>query len=264
MRPMIRRLTAATLLLGASGLLAACGTTGHSTTVTVARAASTAAGTATGAANASPSGGLAKPLTRHQAIVFAHAVNLTPADVPGFTVTPREPETAVGKGLEREMVSCAGALSSNEKLVEVSSEKFQRGHEMPEVDVSSEVSFARTPALAIRELEALRSAQARACVSRYIDRYFKGEEFRGASISPVTITSSTPSAPGTTGSFGWQISLTITARRVQIPFYIDILGFVYGQAQVSLFSTGVPAPLPSGIQQRLFSLLLERAKAHRL
>jgi hypothetical protein len=261
---MIRRLTAAALLLGVSGMLAACGTTGHSTTVTIARAA-TIAGTATSAANASgASGGPAKPLTRRQAIVFAHAVNLTAADVPGFTVIPREPETAAGKGLEREMVRCAGALSSNEKLVEVNSEKFKRGREMSEVDVSSEVSFARTPALAVRELEALSSAQARTCVSRYIDRYFKGEEFRGASISPVTITSSTPSAPGTTGSFGWQISIMITARHIQIPFYIDILGFVYGQAQVSLFSTGVPTPLSSGIQQRLFSLLLERAKAHRL
>jgi hypothetical protein len=48
-------------------------------------------------------------------------------------------------------------------------------------------------------------------------------------------------APGTTGSFAWRIELRFTLHGIQVPLYLDILGFVYGQAQVSLFSTGQTA-----------------------
>jgi hypothetical protein len=191
-------------------------------------------------------------------------VNLTAADTPGFTVAAPEKEHATGaeKRLQREMVHCAGALSSTEKLIEVSSKHFERGHGIPELGVSSEVTVARTTELAARELAAIRSERARTCVSHYFGELFRGKEFQGASISPVSIASGTPPAPGSTGSFGWRISVTITAHGVEISLSVDILGFVYGPAQVSLFSSGVPVPFPAAIQQRLFLLLLERAKAH--
>ena len=38
--------------------------------------------------------------------------------------------------------------------------------------------------------------------------------------------------------------------------------FVDGPAQVSLVTTGIPLPLPAKLEEQLFSLLLERAKAH--
>jgi len=53
-------------------------------------------------------------------------------------------------------------------------------------------------------------------------------------------------------------------RTLRIPFYLDILGFVYGPAEISLLSSGLPVPFPAALQQRLFLSLLARAKAHRL
>jgi hypothetical protein len=261
MRPVIARMSAIVLLMGIGVPLGACGTAGQST---VAASTRTAASTAT-ATTVDPSkapGAPANPLTKSQAIAFARAVNLTAADVPGFTAARREHETAAEKRGEQEVVRCAGTLITNEKLVEIRSSKFKRGHEIPEVNVSSEVSVARTPALAKKELAAIRSPHARTCASRYLDRLFKGKEFRGASISPVSISSGTPPAPGATGSFAWRIEVRFTVHSIQIPLYFDILGFVYGPAQVSLFSTGFATPLPAATQQRLFSLLLQRAKAH--
>jgi hypothetical protein len=258
-----RLLSGTVLLLGVAVLLGACGAGSHLTAATTGRAATTTP-TAT-AHTRETSGGLAKPLTKNQAMTFARAVNMIAADVPGFTATKREHEheTAADRRFEHEMVRCAGTLSSNEKLVEVSSTKFKRGHVIPEFSVSSEVSVARTPALAARELAAIRSKRARTCVSRYLDRLFKGRNFQGATIGPVSIVSGTPPAPGATGSFGWRIAVKFSVHGIQIPLYFDILGLVYGSAQVSLFSTGLAAPFPAATQQRLFSLLLERAKAVR-
>jgi hypothetical protein len=262
MRRVIGRMSAFVLLLGIGVPLGACGSAGRSKVAATARTAASTAPATTVHPSQAP-GAMANPLTKkNEAIAFARAVNLTAADVPGFTAAKRQHETAAEKRGEREMVRCAGALSTNEKLVEISSPKFKRGHEIPEVDVSSEVSVARTPALAKKELAAIRSPHARTCASRYLDRLFKGKEFRGASISPVSISSGTPPAPGTTGSFAWRIEVRFTVHSIQIPLYLDILGFVYGQAQVSLFSTGIATPLPAVIQERLFSLLVQRAKAH--
>jgi hypothetical protein len=249
------------LLLGICVPLGACGTGGHSTAAATGRTEATTA-TATTPHGTRASGAPASPLTKSQAIAFARAVNLTAADVPGFTAAKREHDTSAEKQRERELVRCAGGLTANEKLLEISSAKFKRGHEIPEVDVSSEVSVARTPALAEKELAAIRGPHARTCVSSYLDRLFKGKAFRGATVSPVSISSGTPPAPGATGSFAWRIEVRFTVRGIQIPLYFDILGFVYGPAQVSLFSSGLATPLPAATQEHLFSLLLQRAKAH--
>ena len=55
----------------------------------------------------------------------------------------------------------------------------------------------------------------------------------------------------------------IAVRDLEISkrFYMDILGFVYGPARVTLFSSGALQPFPAAAEQRLFSLLLGRAKA---
>jgi hypothetical protein len=54
----------------------------------------------------------------------------------------------------------------------------------------------------------------------------------------------------------------INVRGIPAPFYVDILGFVYGPAQVSLFTSGFPRPFSARSEERLFSLLLRRAKSH--
>ncbi len=244
--------------LAISALLAACASSSHPAT--------TAAG-----ARATTAAGAARPLTKAQAIAFARAVNLRATDLPGFRVAPpeHEHETPAEKRLEGEMLRCAGAPSAKaehaKELAEVKSPELKIEHDGIADSVSSSVGVARTAATTAKELAAIHSAHARVCVSHYLDQLFKGKAYQGAHFSPFSIASGTPPAPGTTGSFGWRISATISTtvntHRIAISFYFDILGFVYGQARVSLFSTGVVEPFPAAIQQRLFSLLLGRAKS---
>ncbi len=141
--------------------------------------------------------------------------------------------------------------------------EFARESSAGEQHVQSEVTVARTARLAAKELAVIRGSHARSCVSHGIDLLLKNA-FHGATFSPVSIVQGTPPAPGTAGSFAWRISVTITARGLRLPFYIDILGFVYGPAEVSLFTASFPTPFSAATEQRLFSLLADRAKAHRL
>lgn len=246
------------VLLLCAALLGACGKGGRSAgTVTSATV------TVTQPASPPSQGGRLK--TRAQALAFASAVNLTAADLPGFHASPRSREEGPSREhLERAMQQCLGGARSGRRsaghaLVEQGSKDFQVQDGILSVSVSSEVSVASSPQAALGELSTMRSAKARSCLAGYLDRMFE-EEFHGA-VGKVSIASGTPPAHGAAGSFGWRISATITAHGVRLPFYLDILGFVDGPAEVSLTSSGLPEPFPARIEQRLFLLLLSRAQA---
>jgi hypothetical protein len=269
MRPVIRRLAATVLLMGTGGLLTACGSS-HPAATTSAHGASMEArpARASGASRSTE-----RLRTKAQAVAFARAVNLRASDVPGFRISSEhenEHKTAAEQRLEHEMLGCLGAPSPKEErakeLAEVKSPELKFEHGLADETVDSSVSVARTAVTVAKELATINSAHARACVSHYFNLLFKGKAFHSAHIGPVSIASGTPPAPGATGSFGWRISAaistTINTHSIAIPFYFDILGFVDGQAQVSLMSSGVIKPFPAATEQRLFLLLLERAKAH--
>ena len=262
MYPPMRRMIVILALPAAGGLLVACGSGSLVPTTTVVRAV--AGRSAHAAAVAETSAAASRLFTKAQAIAFAHAVNLTAADVPGFKVSSEhEHETAAEKRLEHEMLRCVGALGSNSHgIVEMSSEEFERETNTGDESVQSEVSVARTPTLATRELAGIRGSHVRVCLSHYLNLLFKSHKYHGAAVSPVSISQGTPPAPGATGSFAWRITTTITLHSVTIPVYIDILGFVDGPAEVSLFTAGVSRPFPAATEERLFSLLLTRDKMH--
>jgi len=244
----MRRTTILLVLALGSELLVACAGAGkhapgsHSATVTATTS------------SASP--------TQPQALAFARAANLTASDLPGFTESsPPRSETARETTLEHEMLRCAGSVRSGASLADASSKDFELRRGILAVSVSSEVSVARTQATAASGLAAIRSAHVRGCFSRYLGLLLKGQRYGEATVGPVSIESGTPPAPGTAGGFGWRVTATLTTRRIRIPFYMDILGFVYGPARVTLFSSGALRPFPAAAEQRLFSLLLGRAKA---
>jgi hypothetical protein len=269
MAPVATRLVAILMLVATAGLLAACGGSGHSAgTTTVHPAVATHAQIPP---LTSPPTSAVKPLTKPQAIAIARAINLTPADVPGFKVTARqhEHETAAEKQLKRKLLGCTGgALNSRSGLAEASSKNFKLEQNLIHLSVSSEVSVARTPAPAIKELPVIRSKHVRACISHYLGLLLESDILKGQKRQPglgpisISISQGTPPAPGATESFWWRITANVTVHNIKLPFYIDMLGFVYGPTEVSLLSSGALKPFPATIQENLYRLLLKRAKAH--
>jgi hypothetical protein len=240
-------------LLVAGALLAACGRSNPQTATTSAKAASRI----TGPVGSDP------PLGAAQARAYAQAVNLTAADVPGFAVSAkhREHETPGERRLEGQMLRCTGGVGFNHGLAEASSQEFERKGGAVAQSVSSSVTVLATSAIAAKELTAIRSGHVRTCLAHYLGLLFSGQRYEGFTVGPVSIESGTPPALGTAGGFGWRVSTTIVGHGIAIPFYMDILGFVNGPAEVALLAYGFPRPFPAVIEQRLFSLLAERAKA---
>jgi hypothetical protein len=252
-------------LVLAGALLTACGkgsatSSDRVATVTVqSSATSTSAKPPTSVPAPAPS-----DASKRQARAFAQAVNLTPADVPGFSATDKKDSSSSSeKRLEHEMLSCAGIAGSAKAVLEESSKDFRLKRQILDLSVSSEVAVQTSAAQAQKGLAAIRSAHVRGCFTRFLQQLFDGEQTKGAKAGPVTIQAGTPPAPGMTGSFGWRVTATFLVRGVKVPIYLDFLGFVDGPSQITLLSTGLLRPFPASVQQHLFAELLARARSHK-
>lgn len=265
--------------------MASCGKGGYVVTVSHAPGSTTATSatpqtTSTPAPRTHPpaAGGQSSSPTRTQALAFAHAVNLTAADVPGFTESSDQHNPSPNeRRLEGQLRSCLGATGANSlgaspaapgassgTLAQASSPEFQVRRGIIELSVGSEVSVAHSSAEAAATLTAIRSPRVRKCLSEYMRALLNSQHYGdGARVIEVSLDSGSPPAPGTSGGFGWRVRATLALRGVDLPFYIDILGFVYGPAQVTLTSTGDVRAFPADAQEQLFRTLLARARAHK-
>lgn len=263
---LMRRMAAIAVLLATGGPLAGCGSGGHAASTATANSDATKSTHATHPGSGTPTPRIGATLTKAQAQVFARAVNLQATDVPGFHVSSaheHEPETSAEKRLKPALRRCFGSASETKALVESGSRKFERSASIVSQSVNSEVTVGHT-ALTEKELGAIHSGRVPACLSHYFDLLLKSQDLHGASIGPVSSKQGSPPAPGMTGSFGLRFTATITLRGIRLPFYVDILGFADGPAEVSLSTFGLPRPFPAALEERLFSLLVERAKAHKV
>ena len=256
---------AASLALVLTALaLAGCGKGGATTTI-VAGARTSGAGTSPTPTSPAPRSESTPPPDAARARAFARAVNLTAADVPGFTPTDtHSSRSSSERRLEHEMLRCAGLGGASKAVVEEGSKSFQLKRSVIQLSVSSEVTVERSRAAALRALAAIRSAHVRGCFSRFLEQLFHGEQLNGATAGAVSIQSGTPPAPGTSGAFGWRVTASFRVRGIKVPLYLDILGFVAGPSEVTLLSSSILRPFPAEAQQHLFTLLLARARANRL
>ncbi len=260
MAAVLRRLAAIPVLLVTGAVVGGCGGGGHASTTD---ATSTTSAQAVGTHAKHAGSGTSR--TKAQALAFAHAVNLQAADVPGFAISPEHEhhrESSTEKRLTQELRKCLGSGGEAKALVEADSGEFERKGGLLSQSVSSHVTVDGSAAAAEAELGRFASARLRSCLSRYFSEELTGLTLRGTRISGVSTRYGSPPAPGTSGTFGLRVTAKLDFHSVEIPFYLDYLGFVHDAATVSLRSVGTPVPFPASVEERLFSLLVERAKTH--
>lgn len=259
----MRRPAAIPVLAVSAMLLAGCGDAGHTTAKSNAdssAAKAAPAATGKGTPGTPPRAAAGEPA---KARAFAIAVNLRAGDLPGFhPSSEQQHRSAAEKRLEPELAKCVAGSGAKSEATEASSRSYERGASIVTQSVSSQVTVARTSALAARELAAIRGGHLQSCLARYLHQLLASEDLHGAKVGAVATKQGSPPAPGADGSFGLRFIQTVTLRGLRIPFYVDILGFVKGRAQVSLYTFGVLREFPAALEEQLFSLLLERAKAH--
>ena len=222
-------------------------------------------------------------VTMRQAIELAKAVNLRAEDVPYFEEEPEEPEseedTARERRLKRDFGRCLGGLDLSEHLVEHESPSFDSSSAGEVLSVQSAVEVLSTTKLAERRARAYRSRRGQRCFRRLLIPAFEEEGSSEVEIGEARITRLPPPLPGVEGSFGYRIATTATATGAQtqltayepgpeaasprtIPFYIDLLAFTVGPAEVDLIAMGSPTPVSRNLERNLLTVLHDRAVAN--
>jgi hypothetical protein len=207
------------------------------------------------------------PITKTEAITYAQAVNLTPADVPEMVSVSRERERKPERGAIEE-ARCTGGPGPFRRVVILQSPTFRSGSGRQVREVQSEVEVRPSAALATRSLAIVKSTRERACLARLGRAAFargvtsgaRDLRFRVGRIAVFVLPDPLPQA----GSFGLRILVPLTFSRAGgVAFhtivYVDELGFIAGPAEVSLTAWGFSGPVPTATEQRLLSLLYRRA-----
>jgi hypothetical protein len=203
--------------------------------------------------------GANKPISSAQAVAYAHAVNLKPADLPGMSVLSPEGDAPASGPLEGEAARCVGGVNPDLMVAKIRSANFSGpAHEL----IQSTVIVWPSAALATRDQAVGRSQRALACAQRLVSREFarrSGRTFRSGRVKVSRLAS----LPGVPQSAGDRIEIPVLGAH-PVSDYVDAVKFVYGRSAVTLLATGVLRPVPAATERRLLSLLYSRAEAHKL
>jgi hypothetical protein len=219
---------------------------------------------AAGCGGSSSSTSSSAPWTRARANAFAAAVNLTAADVPGFTPSPQR-ETAADRQNVAQLASCAGAVDPSRRIVDVRSDDFSRGSGLQVQQVNSSVDVLPSATLAKQDFTRFTAASARGCIATYAAHALATATATTSSsvkFGTPSIRALTPLGGTGTNSFGYRFVIPLRAAGATINVYIDLLFHRAGPAEVAFNDSAIGTPFPPADQQRLFSLLVTRADAH--
>lgn len=217
------------------------------------------------------SGSTTAPITKAQAVAYAHAVNLRASDVLELVPAARQKE-GTGTFLGR----CEMPAGSREVLgIPSQGFRFEAGllttalSSYHRESVRSVVYVMKSPRLAARALAMALGSVGQACFRRAffgagIDRSESGREeplfshvkiftwriqVRGVQVQGIRMTASLGAVFAGTGN--------------RQPYYEDILGFVSGPSEIFLKVTSSPRD-STATDRRLLALLYSRAQAQKL
>ncbi len=209
-----------------------------------------------GGGKATTAGG---PPSTSQALAYAHAINLTQADVPGFKPAAVASTGGQSKGVDGEVASCAGGVAPGRALAESASPQFEHESGLEHQITLSEVTVMPEAALAAQNLRAIEGPRGPACIEHYLKALLEVRLKGSVSIEALSSAPLPVSAAGADGTIGRRVSMTVTGGGAQFPLTLDILGFIRGRAEVTLVAGALPQLFPQSTEKRLFGLLVSRA-----
>jgi hypothetical protein len=206
------------------------------------------------------------PMTKAQAVAYAHAVNLHPSQMPGFTSVAPEAEAPEPGRYGLEAIRCSGGIDPARRIVQVHSAEFTAGSAFYGKVVKSAVEVWPTPALVVLDNVRSHSSRGRACLVRFLEAVHKrlNRERKGQrQLGPFKVTVVPNPLPGVSHSFLTTIDETLLLRTgaIRAHIYRDIFGFIAGSAEIELEAVGFGHPIPTATEAKALMPLLHGARA---
>ncbi|HET6965778.1 MAG TPA: hypothetical protein VFH58_13470 [Acidimicrobiales bacterium] len=192
---------------------------------------------------------------------LASAVNLTTADLPGWTAKPNA-TTASDRDMQARLAECAGAPDQSAvEVVDVGSPTFHSGSGNVTSEVTSDVTTVRSQADGQNDLRAMQSDKLPACIQQVALPYLRSQLPAGATISDVTVRRLGAPA-GVPDSFSYRLIVPVSdAGGGTVTITSDSTGFLVGRAEVELNDTETGSVPDPTLEHKLVALLYQRARA---
>jgi hypothetical protein len=181
-------------------------------------------------------------VTQASALAFARAVNLRASDQPAMEALGPERTAPSLEASNSAFARCAGEISPHRILVNVRSTLLSTRGERNRRIVVSRVTLLPSEALALRNLAAFSSPRGLRCARR-----------AGTSISKLSI-----ALPGGVHATGERVVAPGEGPTYELGYH-DIVGFVYGPAEIVLTAAGFSHPFATRTEQQLLGVLYRRA-----
>jgi hypothetical protein len=218
---------------------------------------------------------------------FARAVNLRPADLPGWIVEPQKPtrhRSPNSKSLaaKDELRRCAATFKEAKAVYKLKSPSYSAGAALHRATATSEVSIEPSAALARRELAAVRRLvgrpSTRACLARAFELSAapnapsrNGVKVRihlgRLRLAPFPVGSIAPGASDGIGlTFALPATYTVTAPgrlpvRASLLTTFDAIVVLVGRAEASVTTLDLGGQFPAKQEAGLLALVASRAVA---
>jgi hypothetical protein len=181
-------------------------------------------------------------VTHASALAFAHAVNLRASDQPAMEALGPERPAPSPEASNPEFARCAGEISPDRIVANIRSTLLSTAGEHERRIMLSRVTVLPSEALARRNLAAFSSPHGLRCARR-----------SGTSISALSI-----ALPGGGRATGERVIAPGEGPTHEVGYH-DIVGFVYGPAEIVLTAVGFSHPLSARTEQQLLGVMYRRA-----
>jgi hypothetical protein len=185
-------------------------------------------------------------VTQASAVAFAQAVNLRAGDQPAMEAVGPERIAPSPEASDPAFAGCDGEIDPDRILINVRSTLLSTRGERDRRIIVSRVTVLPNEALAHRNLAAFSGPRGLHCARR-----------SGTTISPLSIP-----LPGGARAVGERVTAP-SEGPTHVLGYHDIVGFVYGPAEIVLTAAGFSHPVATQIEQHLLGVLYRRAEEAR-
>jgi hypothetical protein len=201
-----------------------------------------------------------RTITRADAVSVANAISIRHSDVPTLK-QQANPTTPADDSSGAELTACAGGVPASKAFANTQSPAFATASDS--ITISSETEILPSVALVATDFAAFERPLALTCLQSLLSKALRGEFPKGDKVT--TAVSRFPSViSGVDKSFGLRFAIVVTLKQdgktVSVAVYDDVVGFAYGQAEVTLNVQTTLTPPSTSLERGLGATLLRRAE----
>ncbi|MGA3361662.1 MAG: hypothetical protein ABSD82_06495 [Solirubrobacteraceae bacterium] len=201
-------------------------------------------------------------ITRADALAVATAISVRHGDVPKLK-PQSNPMTAQETAQSAQLTACVGGVPESEALADTQSPNFVN-RSGTSGTLSSGTEILPSIALVAKDFDAITGPHGLPCLLKQLRQELVGKPPKGETVTAHGARLA-PIVAGADRTFAYRVTVIITVTRktttLILPLYVDLIGFTYGQAEVSLTVEAVGAKPSASLERRLAAVLVARARS---